>query len=248
VAIRLVEKDRKESVASRKVRDKDILDLKARVASYDGLDDVVARVQAVERAQQGVREARLKVSLLDEYITNLFSLGRDIKALEKANAVAVPDKASVDTKYAEFERLRRFLSAISERDSVLRSLASVESLALPDDKPLREAASRFARLDSWIARTRTLKEPLVRWAALDKVACPEPEPLAEAAVRHQKLASLAPRYKAAVEALEGFETALGQVTAELTLVQSEIDAIGVCPTCTQPFATSSHDHAGVGEL
>jgi len=247
-AMRLVEKDRKEAVAARKLRDKDILDLQMRVTSFDGLDASVMKVQEVETFQQDLQLKQGVAVMLDRFIANVFGLAREIKTLEKVNTIVVPDNNPVEKTQERYEQLRRFSLEHDERDRLVKRMEVAYAVETPNNDLLSESSKRFTLLEGWLNKIRSSKDQFLRWGKIEALTTPESAPLEAAYERFQKLSKLATSHQAAVQAIEALEFEHAQANRELQAVQKELDALGRCPTCTQPIAAVAHSHAGVGGL
>lgn len=245
VAMRMVERDRKEAIASRKLREKDVMDLKIKVLTYDGLDDVLARVREVEADEQVVEAAKQRAAHIERLLSNAFPLAREIRALAAASKVEIPDAAEVRQGYAAYEKLVQLAASIVEKQASIDTLEGFEGLEVPDADPLKEKCAAFGRLEVWVEKVRAFKDLFVRWKTLETV--PDETRVNTALSRFVSANDLAGRFDAAVASIRALEQSRKDAEKEEVSVQKEIDALGVCPTCTKPLGASGkkHIHHGV---
>jgi len=244
VATRLAEKDRKEAAAQRKVREKDVMDLKIRLSSFDGLDDVAHRVAEVEATEQRILSQRAKIDRLVELHTLTFGTAREVKALNEALKTPVPDSGPLQKRNGSFEQLGKFHSVLTEKQAAIDTLAPIETVKVPALVPFGQKHEAFATLDGWVAKLRTFKDFLTKWRSIDGLPLPLVEPLIEALGRATRLASFATKYENLVKAQAALEASYKEAEAEERAVRAEQAKLGVCPTCTQPLGTHTHAAGG----
>ena len=245
VAMRLVEKDRKEAASNRKLREKDVLELKLRVMAYDGLDAVMVRVRAVETSQRALDMARMKLDEIDRILTTAFSLARDIKSLAKTNAVVVPEIVPIQDQDQAFTNVCRLAVSVAKHQTAIESLEDVATIVIPDADLVREKQGTFTQLHGWMEKLRSSKDILTRWKVLEATPIPDTEGLSGAAEHLQGLAALAQRYAATTKTVGALEAEYQEAAVEEVAVAGEIDTLGLCPMCTQPISSERHTHAGV---
>lgn len=245
VAMRLVEKDRKEAASNRKLREKDVLELKIRSMSYDGLDAVVTQVRDVEGKLLAIDSGRAKVADLDRTLTTAFALGRDIKSLIKTSTLIVPEIAPVQEASRAYTFLCQVEVTALDRQTAIKVLEKVDTIDIPDAEPMGVLQTTFAQLDGWVAKLRTAKDLFTRCKAVETVEAPDKDALSVAASRFTGLAGLAQRYEVAAKAVGAIEADYEAAVEEFATVKGEIDTLGLCPTCTQPISSERHVHAGV---
>jgi len=183
VAMSLVSKDRKRDQSTRRVREKDILDLGEALTRFDGLDQVTADVADVETRFQAVEGAQKAAKQLDDYVDALGDLEGSVEALGAATKASIPEGPPLSEALRKRSELERFFQAVVERAPVVRRLAGVDKVDLPDEEPLSAIAEKVERLVGWIAQLREFKAALPALKKLDKAALPEPEPVSETLAR-----------------------------------------------------------------
>jgi hypothetical protein len=232
VAIRLAEKDRKDAKATRRVREQDILDLRAALVGYDGLDGVVGRIAGLEESHRLADEIDGKVAKLDTFLEEIFSLGGQIRALREISDLEVPDISPVASGGPRFEKLEKLTKELFNKAEAVSALLGVGRIELPDYASFSSLAEVYDKLISWVSKAIVLHEFCERLQAVTDVHLPEMTTLAGAKESYQRLALWATRLQelavAVVQAKEGLEEA-SQEKAALE------DELGVCPLCNYAF-------------
>jgi hypothetical protein len=243
VAIRMVEKDRKDCVAQRKVREKDVLDLKLKALSYEGLDKVLSRVSDVEKEVLQVLSQRAKCDRIRHFKDSIASTGKTLLDLQGALSVAPPEVAPVVTQHVKTKSLASFISSIRIRQEVIDVLKGVDTISIPLFEPLQEKKTRFGSLNTWLLKIRIYKDFFTRWKVLESVPTPEIAGLHQASKQALQLSSLCQRLAVVGQQIDRLEQLLVVVEKEYQIVRDEEKELGVCPTCTQPL-NLTHDHGG----
>jgi hypothetical protein len=246
VASRMAEKDRKESVAQRKLRERDVMDLKIKTASYDGLDDVLARVREVEADEEKVNEQRRRRDQVAGFLDAVVVIGRQYKLLSAAVKVEIPEITPVVDQQEKFEALSGYISGTQVRAAIIDKLRGVEVIVPPIIDPLHENRRKFEQLSGWLTRIRSYKDLFTRLTTAEAVPCPDISDLLTESVGAIRVATLYGRYTLAEQAVGRLEEAYATVETEYTTVQTEKAELGVCPTCTQPVDLD-HDHEHAAE-
>ncbi len=243
VASRLADKDRREAAASRKVRERDVLELQKIVASYDGLDEVLAQAKEIEKQEQNVSAQRRRRDQLLNYRDSFLRTGRQLKFLIGLSRVTPPPEITpVLAKHQEASQLREFIASVLECESLIARLQGVEDISAPLIQPLNTSYSNVGKLQGWLAQLRVFRELFVRFKKADSVATPGITGLLEMAAKVLRLAAL--RGKQA-----NVERTLTQLEQEMLVAEEEFQAVKaelgtVCPTCARPFELGlAHEHA-----
>lgn len=235
LATRLVAKDRKNAVATRNVRDKDIETLTAELEGYEGLDKAVERAVEVEAQHDRVQKVGKAVEHLEVFIKEHETLDVAIKALKKAVAPKLPDAEKLMATGTAFAQLSRFYDELVARGPLIRRLKGIDAVTLPELSGVTSVMAVTTRLDDWLDHLRTLKTELGRFKQVKDLAEPDASGLQAASEHLQKVQGWLSRY----EVLKAAEAELG---ARLTAVEEEekelleqFEALGVCPTCSLPL-------------
>lgn len=242
IAIRLSEKDRKEAVSTRKVRERDVVDLTQKLVLFDGLDTALADVRDVEDRLDVLEAADRRVVALDGFLARGTALGQQIATLEDVMRLEAPDPVPLAASSAKYTQTVKFLGMVTERAASIRALQAIEAVSAPDPDALRARAASFAAMDGWVAKLRVFKAWMERVKALEAAPAPNPEHMAGRAKGYELLAGLAGRYASLVAQVQTLTQQQDALVAEGAAIQAEWDALGVCPTCTQPFHAEEHGH------
>lgn len=241
-ATRLAERDRKEAASQRKVREKDVMELKMRLSGFDGLDDVASGVSEVEATEQRIIKQRAKIERISELHALTFGTAREVKALNEALKPPTPNAGPLQKQSESFEQLGKFQAVLTEKQTAIDALAPIEAVKPPVMVPFTQKHEAFSTLDGWVAKLRIFKDFLTKWKAVDGARLPSVDPLIEVSNRTARLASLASKYDGLVKALSALEASYKEAEVEEKIVRTEQTELGVCPTCTQPLST--HTHSG----
>jgi hypothetical protein len=173
-AMRFVEKDRREAVSTRKVREQDVADLATRLQEFDALDDALARVKAVEDqlVEVGRKETRLKQ--IERFLEAGSARGAEIKRLLGVENVAIPDAVASLSSVDGLLRLTRWHERLVTLKEWWERVKPVESLVAPDAQPLKTDLAKFlvraqfaSKLEAMATSVQTLED---RATALDEEA------------------------------------------------------------------------------
>ena len=245
VAIRMVEKDRRDAGATRKVREQDVVTLTQALVPYDGLDAALRDVRAVEDRLEVLEAAERRWGSLLGFIERGSVLDRQITLLTEAFQIVAPLPAPLRQALQKHTQLTQFTAQVSDRVGAIRTLQSVEGVRAPDPSALTRSRDRLAQLDGWVARIRTFKVWMERLKVLEAAPQPQPQGLTTQTETYVRLRRWVEQY----QGLEGKVTNLTQqsegLRAEGEALQAEWAALGVCPTCTQPFHPDGHVGTGV---
>lgn len=243
-ASRMVDKDRREAIATKKVREKDAEDLRGRLTAYEGLDAAIGQAQKAGEQLAAVQDLQAKVDTLASYALTAESLLARIRSLWAVGSVLIPDEGSLRANTLKIAALQKFSEDLIRRVDRFKAVAWVEDFLkkVPTVDPVTKAVSGLAQLDGWIARLRTYQKRFANLEAIDKLKLPAPEPLTVDHAKLRDVSKFITRLKAVQVSIQALEKELEEVSKEEEAVQGEVDALGVCPTCTQPFQVG-HQHA-----
>lgn len=241
VAIRLSEKDRRDATATRKVREQDVVTLSQTLVRYEGLDDALQASRAVEDRLEGVETAERRYEALLGYIERGSSLERQVTLFTQVLEVRVPPVAPLTQATERLGRLEGWITQVGERAGALRHYQAVEGLPALLSQPLSQSYGQFELLDGWVARIRTFKGWMERLKGLEAVPHPQADAVLGATRRYQELTRLGDQHTRLTQMVGTLDTAAGELRVEGDAIQAEWDALGICPTCVQPFHTVVHE-------
>ena len=281
-AIRMAEKDRKEAVSTRKVREQDVVTLTNRLVQYDGLDKALANTRDVEDRLDVVEAAEKKVAVLDAFLERGTAIGQHIKSFEAIMQVEAPNPTPVSVLAETHRKTFRFCAQLTERESAVDFLRAIEGIVAPTSETLRGQFVSYATLTAWHRRLVVFKIALEALKKIEGIVAPTPETirtqaevydrltgwyekllvfkaarekekvfketrdfdskgLVESYKAHESLVRLAKRHITLEEQVALLTTQYREIEAEGVSIQAEWDALGVCPTCTQPFHAGGHE-------
>lgn len=243
-ATKMVEKDRREVVSTKKVREKDAGELKDRLVAYEGLDVALIKTQKTAAALVQVQKQTQRVNALGHYARTTEDLVKRIKVLWEVGSVRVPEWATISADAAKVTVLQRFVNDVNRRVEGIKAMAWVEKFIglVPAIEALQEVISKLRQLDAWILKLRSYRARFTALEAASKVIIPALSPLETNRDRLRDLTRFASRQLAIAKAIQKVQAELDDTTQEEQIVQVEVDALGVCPTCTRPVK-AGHAHA-----
>jgi hypothetical protein len=243
-ATKLVEKDRREVVSTKKIREKDAEGLRLRLTAYEGLDTALTKATQAAVTLGGVEKALRRVNALSHYVVTTEDLVKRIKGLWEVGSILVPDVAPLAKGAVKVGVLVRFVSDLTRRVEGYKSIAWVEKFLdlIPAIEAFQEAAKKLQQLDLWIHRLRSYRARFAALEAAGAITLPAVVSLETKKDRLRDLARFTSRQMAIAKAIQQVQADLEGVSKEEGLVQGEVEALGVCPTCTQPVQTG-HAHA-----
>jgi hypothetical protein len=233
LAMRLVTKDRKDASATRKVREKDVLDLEQGLKVYNTLDNTARRVERVETLHADLTTKESQVRQVDSFLVRASGVTQSIKGLKDALQGDLPEAQGLSGKASRLKEVSGFFKAIQERALVIRDLKGVDDIEVPALGSLRERIQRLKELGSQLAKLRALKEALEKFQGFDAVALPAKLGASEVLSRLEALDRYLDRLATMQASILKLEQDLDVATEEEATVLAEFDALGVCPTCTQ---------------
>ena len=242
VATKLAERDRRDCVAQRKVREKDVIDLKIKVTSYDGLDDVLVRVKDVEAEQKRVDAARAKRDQVKRLKESVLTVGKQLKVLMGISTLVVPEVQPVVAQHGKVGTISGFLTSIDVRRTVINKLAGIDTVATPAIDPLHASAARFTKLHGWLIKFRSNKEFFTNWKGIEGAPTPETSGMQAASTKAARLGTWRKQHSTLETLVGSLEKQLAEADKEFEAVETEKADLGVCPTCAQAV-TLPHDHA-----
>jgi hypothetical protein len=242
VASRMAEKDRRDSVAQRKVREKDVLELKIKIAGYDGLDEVLGHVREVEIGERRIAEQTRRRDQLGRLKESIITVGRQFKVLRDISSVVVPDWGPVRSQHETSLSIADYVAATTVRQAVITRLEGVDTIVTPPIEPVTTQWVGSTSLYSWIIKLRTYKSLFARWKVVEGIPTPAIEGVKETSKRAIALASLFSKQGTLEQQIGRLEGLVTSIEVEYQAVKAEEADLGVCPTCTQPVGLD-HDHA-----
>lgn len=285
-ATKLAEKDKRETSATRKVREGDVKDLEKQLSVYDGLDLALKLVGDADEALEAILEAQRKVEQLKHFYNLMISLAKEIRALQEAAKIDVADPEPLDETFAGVQESLRFQVSLDALADELRRLVRASKVEIDDPEPLDEsflsvqALARFdaelahrqadvataagmgaelkdfpeedpfetpfeelVRVETWIEHLQSHKDTLTAHERLPT----EPTDTTQMEAGLDKLragAGLLSRLVPILPVMRDQDLRAKALAVEEATIETEINALGVCPTCTRPLKEKEkHTHA-----
>ena len=239
VAMRMAERDRREAVSVRKVREKDLIDAKIRLAGYEGLDVLALDVRSIKGKLETIHQGQAKVGLIEKFIRTKLALDSQVDRLAGVSSLRAPDPNHIRRYRDKYLSLQGMCARAKDRTVMLESLRGVQTITVPSLSPLRDRAGVANRLHGWLDRLHNFRSSLARFNSLPSLDLPKTLPL-EASTKFRHLHALLGRFKTLVQTLADLEAEYKTAIDEEASVMREWDALGVCSTCARPFHFDSH--------
>jgi energy-coupling factor transporter ATP-binding protein EcfA2 len=236
IAMRMVEKDRREFTSTRKVRERDVVLLTQDLVRYDGLDVAVGQIRGVEDKLGKVEQLDKRLRQIELFLEAGAARATEIKHLSGIEKVPEPDVKPVQ------EGAKGFLSIQGWHDSLVtfkvwfERMKGLDAFAAPSVTPLKERLMGFNGVVELAGRYDILTMDVTKLEAVQGVVTEtlSPSALKERLVGLSKVAGLASSYEALTSELSGLEATHQRVQEDVEVIQAEWAALGVCPTCEQP--------------
>ena len=242
VAMRFVEKDRKEAASTRKVREKDMTELTHQLNEYVDLDDALVKVADASKKLNQITVVQNSVDSIDTYIEDLRALGFRVDSLKKACETPVPDFEPVRTKRGQYEKLARYQVEVTERATAVKSLLGVEIIQHPVTTALVAAANKYQQLSTWTGKLQSLQEQWTRFKDVSNVEAPDPSAIKAARDKLATLTDFAERMQKLDKTIYALEVDYAAAVSDEKVLADEVRALPFCPSCAQPVKIG-HKHA-----
>jgi len=241
-ASRAVERDRKECLATRKVRDQDLRELEQTIALYEGLDAVLARVETVEAMGEGVDALETRVDTCERFATTLTSVTAAVQALMPVERIDVRAPTGITEQLARLAALTRWRAATEGKLEALAVLSKAAEVPISEIAGVVSHSRSLAALERWVGQLAALKALFARFKAVDAARVPETTRLTSLVSEYQRTREWADGIAGLESAVGRFEKAHAAAEVEEASVLAEFKALEVCPTCQQPIHLPGHIH------
>lgn len=241
LAMKSADKVKRDAVATKKVREKDVLTLEAHLSRYTGLDLACAQVDSTERTLALLDVQAKKVAGLSTFIGKSKALVASVTALVGVSKIKTPSPEEMTEAWEDLNAQVTFERELVRRAAAYRSLIGADKLPTPGSiEPLGEALSSLRKLHGWGARLLSLKGVFDRLTPVEAIRVPPALNVTDLRERLKQMAAFQSRLAASVTSIQTLAEEVSKVDLELAAVEAERQAMGVCPTCTQPLGTHSH--------
>lgn len=241
-AARAVERDRKECLATRKVRDQDLRELDQTIVRYEGLDAVVARVKIVETMEEVVAALETKLSTVERLATTLASVSASVQALTPVESIEIHSPGRAIEQAAKLTVLTRWRDAVQGKLEALALFSKAAEVPIPEIAGAVAQLRTLADLERWTGQLGAIKGMFTRFKVVDAAAIPETTRLTALAAVYRRAHDWVEEVAGLESGMERSRKAGASAEAEEAAVLAEFKALEVCPTCRQPIHISEHLH------
>ncbi len=161
-AMRLVERDRREALSTRKIREQDVTTLSERLEQFDGIDAAVERVKTAGDQLGVIATADRRLQQIDRFLEEGTARGIAIKNLMGVEGVVLPDPTAMRAHAEGYQLLSGWHDRLLALKAWWDRTKPVEGLAAPDSGPLRDAFEAFGKLAGLGSRYDTLSQDVER--------------------------------------------------------------------------------------
>lgn len=245
-ATRLVEKDRREIQAERKVLEKEQVVLESRLEQFEGLDAACTQVECVAKQLEAVESLAQQAHNIERFQDSSKALVGRIRSIWTIEALPVPDDTDLVSKVNEHKQIGSFADTLAKRVSNFKGIQWVESFLqmVPQQNPLGELSTELESLDGWVNRLRTYRDRFIGLESIETLRVEDPDPIQAKLKQLQTLQTQAAKLTSLESVVSRLEGEIRKLDGELSEITTDVDGLGVCPTCTQPVAAASgHLHA-----
>lgn len=240
-------KERKEAVATRKVREKDIGALRSSLVQYDGLDAI--NVGAVDQALTKVTATRGRLTKADGFITRAGALKVSLKALTEATAPKLPDIQTLIFCGLQAQAAEEFVEEWDTLQEGLDGLKAAVEPELPNQEQLDQKANRWQQAARFMDELASKAPDIRRLTGIEKIKVPEDSDLQGAYQKLLKVDGFIERLAQSKRVIEGWkglndaelrdldslQEALTKLSNISDLVDRQKELLGAIATLEQSF-------------
>jgi hypothetical protein len=161
-AMRLVEKDRRESVSTRKVREQDVVNLTQRYVEFDGLDDALAKARAVEEKLSELDAMDKRLRQIERFMEAGAARATEIKHLQGVEGIAAMDPSGLRASAATAEKLSGWYDRLVGFKTWFERVKGLENLPAHDSSPLKERLASLGGVMGYATKFETLSAEVAR--------------------------------------------------------------------------------------
>jgi hypothetical protein len=240
VAMREAERDRKEAVATRKVREKDLAVLSKRLGSFAGLDGVIAEAYSIEDIRDRLVLAQGGVLQLGSYIKALGIFDSSLDCLTRACQKDPPDAGFLLDQARLTEKVRRFWARLSERASSVKALLGVDNITDLESISANPTVQMFGRVHAWANALFELQVWFESRKPLLNLVEPPLKDFVDACRKQTQKVQYAEHTALLGRASAVLEAEVARSDKEITSILHEFQDLGICPTCTKEIHYGDH--------
>jgi hypothetical protein len=238
VAMKLVERDRRDLTSQRKVRDTDIKEVAASLGLYIGFDEVSGQVQSLSKDLVQLDQQGLSLVSLENYLSTLGVAERALEGLSFVEDLTCFDPQDLSRALASILLVLSYMGKARSRYQEVQSLGGVGDLSTVEPYGVQDAFVSHQRLSKWnlsLEKHRTLFESSKLLSQVTLEAFLPQEPLKCL----NDLVGFSRRYETLNKELASMEDILLSLEVLQEKLQLEIDSLGVCMTCLKPLVEAT---------
>jgi hypothetical protein len=168
-------KDRKDAVSKRRVREEDVTELRRSLSFYDGLDTI--EVAPLVALRKKLEDKGRQFSQISGFMSRLAALEATLESLDKALKPEIPEGDALERQGRRLLQVTGFLEDLAEKVPVLRTLMSLDQNVLPDDTTHLEKQTRLFLTDGFLRRLEAIEAVQAKLDFVEQVSVPEGEGL-----------------------------------------------------------------------
>ncbi len=153
-AMKASETDRRRAEEKLRVRKSDLEEAEAELATFDGLDEAVTKVEGVEEAWEASSRMHRALTALQHMNNRHKAAVATVKQLEGVKAITIPETTTAHAEGQDLHQLKGLLQRLKSAQQQVVSLAGVELVAIPSD------LSEVHDLSEELTSLQTLQERL----------------------------------------------------------------------------------------
>jgi DNA repair ATPase RecN len=231
--------------------------LNVKLPSIDTLDTTSAKLQDISRYEAELQALRPAIESLQKAVAAnlpavevlvsgtgsleeatqfdqaLDALHPEIEALEEALSVPLPDILDLEKRLSLATKAEELFATLALLVPTLKRLKGVDEIKLDDDAQLRSSYAKLVQTDGYLNRLDVMQANLSRWDSFSSLPPLEVDGLREAYGTLAQVDSYMAKASALNKTIQTLMADLKTSESEKQEAQDELQALGVCPTCSQ---------------
>lgn len=172
-AMQLVEKDRKEAASTRKVREKDVLDLQSKLSGYKGLDSEVKNVNELDERLRQIHQCRQTAQRAQGWIDDIMSIGTSLKKLHKVTSVTLPEPDTFQETVRRYGMAFQLAVKLKDRGQEASKLAFVQKVTIPEVDEITTLARRWKTVETLLPKYEARSRDVMSLDGVQSIIVPE---------------------------------------------------------------------------
>lgn len=235
VASRLVEKDRREVLATIKVRDKDIQKYRDALSHYAGLDGTVEQMESLTSDAEPLLGRQKALKAIRRYEEAMRTIEATISHLEPVETLVFPAQEPLLRAKKTWDFVTTKQREHDTRQTLVQRLSPVETLDMPDGKHLDRTVKAAEGMLDWLDQLRAIKAVYMKLTPVEKLTVPSLDGVERSVQASQAVLDFAAKYQHLEEMVASLGDEWDEVRKAEDLIHEELRAFKTCPLCEQPF-------------